>query len=68
MEFSKEMTGVIITLILQTGAIIWWASKIDSKLGHTHDCIHRIDKELEKRDEHFEKMWERIDEIRDMLP
>lgn len=60
-------TALIIALITHGAAWVWWASKISANLANIGAGINRLDRELEKRDVQISKLWDRVDEIRDLI-
>ena len=53
--------GVILAIAVQIGAWIWWASKMTSKMDSSKEALHRIEKEIEKRDQQVAAAWKKID-------
>ena len=68
MTISWEMVGIIVAILSHAGTTIWWASKVSTNLLNIDRSLNRMDLELEKRDVQIARMWERIDEVRDMIP
>ena len=67
LHISVGMIGLIVALLIHAGSWVWFASKISTKVDSLVTAINRIDKELEKRDESSNRMWERIDNLRDLI-
>lgn len=69
MEFNIGWEGVavITAVVIHAFATIWWASKITTMLDHLREEVARLNRELEKKDEITERMWTRIDELRDRI-
>ncbi len=61
------LSGLSITMLIHAGVTVWWAASITGALKHLHECLHRIDKEIEKQHDERKTMWTRIDQVRDML-
>ena len=66
-EVIVAFAGLGVTVLAHMSSSIWWASKMNTTMEHIGKTLIRIDKELEKRDAQAQKMWERIDALRDMI-
>ena len=67
-HFSIASISLIFTLLAHAGAWIWFASKISTKVDNLVLTINRLELELEKRDTRIDRAFDRIDEVRDMIP
>ena len=67
-ELTPAVIGIIMAILAHAATWIWFASKIATKVESLVNALSRIDKEMEKRDEQLTRLWERLDQIRDMLP
>jgi hypothetical protein len=67
-HFSAGNFAIVLAILTHGASWIWFASKMASKVDGLVSAINRLDKELEKRDQMTERIWERIDEVRDMIP
>lgn len=67
LHISLGMIGLIVAILAHGGSWVWFASKMATKVDSLVISIQRLDKEMEKRDDNQQRMWARIDEIRDMI-
>ena len=70
MDFHLTIQGVSLLIALVSNIIIFafLAGKVIAQLGNINLALARIDRELEKRDIAMARVWERLDEVRDMIP
>ena len=61
MTLTWTAVGVIISVILHAGFVIWWASKITSKMDQLTQGLSKLDGELTKRDARIDAAWSKID-------
>ena len=69
MNFQLTAQGITLLTALAGNIILvsFLAGKVINQLGNISLALLRIDKELEKRDNTIAKLWERLDEVRDMI-
>lgn len=68
LQVSWEMIGLIGAILIHAGSTIWWAAKVTASLDSINNRIGTLDREMEKRDNQLERVWARVDELRDMIP
>lgn len=68
LHVSAGTMGIIITILVHAGAWIWFSSMLATKVDNLVIAMGKIDKELEKRDLRIDKAFDRIDEVRKMIP
>ena len=69
MNFQLTAQGLTVLFALLGNIVLvsFLAGKVINQLGNISLALLRIDKELEKRDNTIAKLWERLDEVRDMI-
>jgi predicted nucleic acid-binding Zn-ribbon protein len=53
--------GVIVTLLINMGVGVWWASKITAKMDTNKDTLIRIERDIDKREARVDAAWRKID-------
>ena len=67
MMINWEMLGVLLSVLVNMGVGVWWASKITAKLDSNRDALTRLEKDIEKRDAQLAAAWKKIDNINERL-
>ena len=67
MTLTWQALGVIVAIIVHAGFVIWWASRITSKMDNVTTALVRLDSELEKRDKLISAQWVKIDGLNTRL-
>ena len=63
MSFQLTWTAIaVIMAILGHGAFtVWYASQMSSKLDIVHNCLDKMEKEFEKRDNKIDAAFRKLD-------
>jgi len=67
MTLTWQAIGVIAGLVVHGFCVIWWASKITSRMDNVKDALIFLNKELEKRDTQLSAAWKKIDGLNTRL-
>ena len=61
MTLTWQAASVILAILTHAGFLIWWASKMTSKMDTQTSALIKIDRELEKRDQQLAAAWKKLD-------
>jgi hypothetical protein len=61
MILTWQAVGVIAAILVNAGMMVWWASKLTSKMENVNNSLVKLDKELEKRDARIDAAWKKLD-------
>lgn len=61
MEFHYGWVGVIISILIHTTAMIWWAATITQKVNNLEKLMSRMEIDIEKIDDRIMAVCNRIE-------
>lgn len=67
LHISWELVTLICAVLAHAFATVKWGATISANINAINTTLQRLDRELEKRDVQISAIWERIDELRDMV-
>lgn len=66
-NLSWEMVAVSVAILVHAGSTIWWASKVTENIKFIVEKLDMLGRELNKRDEEFKAVWNKIDKLQEHL-